>query len=78
MQPKYVWESTAERIRDKSIVSSIRLKFDDRFFVDLCILYELQRKIVFVLICRTDRTISGSLFFTKQVNQQRIGDQILA
>ena len=42
---------TAEGIRDRYIVSSIKSKVDDLFFVHL---------LAFVLICRTVRTMSGS------------------
>ena len=34
-------KGTAKRIRDRSMISSIKPKFDDRFFVDLRVLYKL-------------------------------------
>ena len=50
---------TAKRIQDRFIVSSIKPKFDDRFLVDLRILYKLRTWNCLVLICTTGRTISG-------------------
>ena len=56
----------------------LKPKFDKRFFVDLPVLYS-ERNIVYVLIWRTGRMISGSqLARTKHVNQQRKGCHIFA
>ena len=54
--------NTAKRIRDGSIVSSIKPNFDDRFVADFSTFFCLscESEIVFVFICRTGRTISGS------------------
>ena len=54
---------TANRIRDRSIVvSSIKPKSDDQFFVDLYFCTSWRCQIVSILICKTGRTISGSQF----------------
>ena len=45
----------------QAIVSLIKAKFDDQFFVELlvCINCERERKIVFVFIFRTGKAILG-------------------
>ena len=64
-------------MQDKSIISSIKPKFDNQFFVDIY---------VFMASCGTEivlqiKSIQKRLTFstrTKQVNQQRIDWKILA
>ena len=68
---------TGKRIQDRSIISSIKPKFDDQFFVDLRVLYKLGS-----WNCSTSSTnqINNNFMFTtctKHVNQQRIIGQIL-
>ena len=65
-----IYEITAKRIQDISIVSSIKPNFNDTFFVYLCVLYISKHKIVFNLICRTDKTIPGLYKTRKSTNNQ--------
>ena len=75
------WLVTAKRIRDRSIVSSIKPKFDNRFFVDLRVYFYKSANIeLFCFDLQTGRTEKKIRFTTntRHVNQQRIGRQNLA
>ena len=40
---RYIFSRLAsKRIQDRSIISSIKPKFDDQLFVDLCVLYQMR------------------------------------
>ena len=57
-----IYLSTPKRIQDRSIVSSIKPKFDNHFLLVYVFCMHCEREIVFALIFKTDTTISGSQF----------------
>ena len=50
MQHKVMVGCTAKRIRDRPIISSLKPKIDDRFFVDLCVCTSCEPEIVLLLL----------------------------
>ena len=73
----YFW-SYRWRIIDTSIVSLIKLKFDDSLFVDLLIWYKLWMLICFCFDLQIWQNNFSCTTCTNLVNQQRIGHWILA
>ena len=67
------WLVTAKRIRDRSIVSSIKPKFDNRFFVDLRVLFKSGTWNCFCFDLQNWQNNFRFATCTKHRNRKRIG-----
>ena len=67
----YRFRNTAKKIKDGPIISSVKLKFDNRFFDDLCVLYNLWTWNYSACSANQKKNNSTYVTCTKQVNQQQ-------